>query len=169
MNVASYTVGPDDLAAANRLHFLRSFSSRRSAIAFIFSVIAVALMVFGFDDVFGPNSYFLVLGSIWGVIAAICVFGWLAIPWQARRSWDQAQKMWTEQRVTWDPDKIHWQSDRGDVHVLLGNYYRWAADARSLLLYQDSRTFYLVPLRSLPAGARETITNYLRAAGVRER
>lgn len=169
MNEATYTVSPEDLTAANRLHFLKSFSLRRWLVAFIFSAVAVGLFIWGFDGFLDPESYLLALGSIWGFVVAICIVGWLMIPRQARRSWSQAQKMWIGQRVTWDADKIHFKSQKGEVHVSWGDYYRWAADERTLLLYQDARTFYLVPLGSLPSEARETMTGYLKAAGVQER
>jgi hypothetical protein len=169
MNEATYTVSSDDLAAANRLHFLRSFSFRRSVFAIFFSVIAVALLVFGFSEILRPEDFFHVLAAIWGFVGAICLAGWVAIPWQARRSWNQAQKLFTEVNASWDAEKIHFKSERGDVHVRWGSYYRWAADDRSLLLYQDARTFFFVPLRGLPSDARETIMGFIRAARLPER
>ena len=169
MNEATYTVGPDDLVAAYRLNFLKSFSIRQWLFAFIGGAVGMAFLILVSDGVIDPESYLLALGSIWGIVVAICIVGWLMIPMQARRIWSQAQKFWTGHRVKWDADQIHFKSERGESHVRWSDYYRWAANDKSLLLYQDSRLFYPLPLQSFPAGAAETIFGYLRAAGVQER
>jgi hypothetical protein len=169
MNEATFTVSPEDCVAANRLHFLKSISIKRWLEVFILSAAALALFNFGFDWIFDLEGYLIVLGSIWAFLVTVCVAGWFMIPRQARRNWRQAQKMWIERRVSWDADKIHFESEKGQVHVNWSDYYRWAADDRSLLLYQDDRTFHLVPLRNLPSGACDAITEYLKAAGVQER
>jgi len=169
MNEATFTVGPDDMAAANRLHFLKLFSARRWLFVFLGSAVALALLNFGLIGYIDPEIYLITLGTIWGTIVAICIVGWLMIPRQARRIWSQGQKLWIERRVAWDVDKIHFISANGEVHVSWGDYYRWAADERSLLLYQDDRSFHLLPLRNLPNGAGETMIGHLRAAGVQER
>jgi hypothetical protein len=169
MNEATFTVSPDDMIAANRLHFLKSFSIKRWLEVFILSAVALALFNFGFDWMFDPEGYLIVLGTIWAFLATVCIVGWFMIPRQARKNWKQAQKMWIERSVSWDADKIHFESEKGQVHLNWSDYYRWAADDRSLLLYQDDQTFNLVPMRNLPPGARETITEYLQAAGVLER
>lgn len=169
MNQVSYSVGVDDLAAANRLYFIKTISIRRWIGTFVASAVAIALTLWGFIGQIDSEIYLLALGSIWLTIIAICIFGWFMIPRQARRTWQQSQKMWVEQLVTWDAEKIHFNSARGEIHVSWGDYYRWAADNRSLLLYQDWRMFYLVPLRTFSAEAKAEIIGYLKAAGVQER
>ena len=130
---------------------------------------AVALILWGFIGQIDYEIYLLAVGSIWLTIVAICIFGWFMIPRQARRTWHQSRKMWVERRVTWDVEKNHFNSARGEIPVGWGDYYRWAADDRSLLLYQDWRMFYLAPLRTLPAEAKEEIIGYLKVAGVQKR
>jgi len=169
MNEATFTIGPEDLSTANRLHFLSLFSIRRWAFAFAGSALAIALLSFGLDLNFGLGGYLAVLGSVWSIVVAICVWGWLSIPRQAHRTWKQAQKLWIETTVTWDADHISFKSARGVSQVQWSAYHRWAADSRSILLYQDERTFHTLPLRGFPAGARETIIGYLKTAGVEER
>ena len=169
MNEATFTIGPEDLSAANLLHFLSLFSIRRWAFVFAGSALAIALLFFGLDLSLGLGGYLVVLGSVWGIIAAICVWGWLSIPRQARRTSKQAQKLWVDTTVTWDADHISFKSTRGVSQIQWSAYYRWAADDRSILLYQDERTFHTLPLRGFPAGARETIIGYLKTAGVEER
>ena len=169
MSEATFTIGSEDLAAANRLHFIKLFSAERWSLTFIGSAVALALLNFGFDAGIDLEDYLLILGSIWAIIVAICVLGWFMIPRQARRTWGQAKKLWIEQNVKWDSDRIHFKSTRGESHVLWSDYHRWAADDRSILLYQDERTFFLLPVRQFPVGTRETITDYLKLAGVAER
>ena len=169
MNEATFTIGPEDLSAANRLHFISLLSIRRWLLVFAGSAVAVALLLFGFDSSFGLEGYLIVLGSVWGIVVAICVWGWFMIPRQARRTWKQAQKLWIETTASWDAERISFKSARGVSQVQWSAYHRWAADARSILLYQDERTFYTLPMRSFPGAARETIIGYLRMAGVQQR
>jgi len=169
MTEVTYTVAADDLVAANRLHFLKSISLRRWLITFLASAVAVGMIVWGFIGSLETELYLLTLGGMWALIVTICIVGWLMIPRQARRTWQQGQKMFVEQRVTWDAEKIWFKSARGEIGVSWGDYYRWTADDRNLLLYQDIRMFYLVPLRTFPSGASEEIIDHLKVAGVRER
>jgi hypothetical protein len=99
MKEATFTIGPEDLSAANRLHFLSLFSVRRWALVFAGSALAITLVLFGLNLNFGFGGYLVLLGSVWGIVVAICVWGWLMIPRQARRTWKQAQKLWIETTV----------------------------------------------------------------------
>src|SRR5258708_5034039 len=169
MNSATFTVGPDDLTAANRLHFIKLVSLRRWLLTFILSAVAIALVFYGVDLSIDIAGYLIALASMWGMIVTICVLGWLMIPRQARRTWKQAQRLWIETSVHWDPDGITFRSAGGESRVQWSAYHRWAPDDRSILLYQDERSFYTLPIRDFPADAREEIIGYLKGAGVPQR
>ena len=169
MNEATFTVGADDLIAANRFHFKNLFSAERWTFALLGSASAIALLLYGLDLGFDVRDFLYMLAAVWALVVGICVLGWFLIPRQARRTWSQAEKLWIETAVRWDSDKLHFTNARGVSSVRWADYYRWAADDRSILLYQDERTFFTLPLRQFPADARETITGYLEAAGVEVR
>jgi len=169
MNSATFTIIPEDLIAANRLHFIKLFSIRRWLLTFIGSAVSIALIFYGFDLRIGVVGYLVALGSMWAIIVAICGLGWLMVPRQSRRTWTQAQKLWIETNVQWDAEAITFKSVRGESRVPWSAYHRWAADDRSILLYQDERTFYTLPIRDFPANARNEIVGFLKTAGVAER
>ena len=78
MNSATFTIIPEDLIAANRLHFIKLFSIRRWLLTFIGSAVSIALIFYGFDLRIGVVGYLVALGSMWAIIVAICGLGW---PW----------------------------------------------------------------------------------------
>jgi hypothetical protein len=169
MNEGIYAITPADLTAANRLHFRKSVSPRKWLFTFLLSAASLALLLPLYSDGFDGQIYAFSLGGVWLFITTICLVGWIMIPRQALRTWNQSRLLQTEQHLQWDPEKLRFRSERGEVHVSWKDYHRWAADHTSLLLYQDDRAFYLLPLRCLPAGAGDTIIKYLCAAGVKER
>ena len=169
MNEATFTVGPDDLIAANKFHFKNLFSAERWTFALLVSGTVIAVLVYVLDLGFEAKDFLYIFAAVWVVVIAICVLGWFAIPRQTRRSWSQAQRLWIETEVRWDSNGIHFKNARGNSHVPWTDYHRWAADERSILLYQDDRSFFTLPLRQFPADARDTITGQLKKAGVQAR
>ena len=166
MNEATFAVGPEDLIAANRFHFKNLFSAEKWTFTLLGTGTAIALILYGLDLGFDVRDFLYIFAAVWTMIVGICALGWFLIPRQARRSWSQAKRLWIETEVRWDKDGIHFKNARGDSYVPWSDYHRWAADKRSILLYQDDRSFILLPLRGFPADARETITGHLKTSGV---
>ena len=168
MNRATYTITADDLAAANRLHFRQYVGVWSFVKLWIAGAIVLASMIFLLEKSFDSTAYLfgLIIGGI--ALAALFVLSWLNMKYQAKRRWAQAHSMWTEQQVSWDPDAIHFASKRGDIRIGWQDFYRWTSDTTSILLYQDSGTFLLVPARSLPPGAVDEIRQILQSVGVAE-
>ena len=169
MNEATFTVGPDDLIAANRFHFKNLFSAERWTLALLVTGTLIALLAYGLDLGLETKDYLYIFATVWVFVIGICVLGWFSIPRQARRSWMQAKRLLIETKARWDSEGITFENARGNSRVPWTDYHRWAADDRSILLYQDDRSFFTLPLGQLPADARDTITGHLKKAGVRAR
>ena len=89
---------PDDLIAANRLHFKKLFSSNRWRLALLVSGAMTAMLVYGVDLGMKGEDFLFILAGVWAFVLTICLLGWLLIPRQARRTWGQAKKLWIGDR-----------------------------------------------------------------------
>ena len=64
---------------------------------------------------------------------------------------------------------MHFASERGEVRDNWTSYFSWAADDRSILLYQSANSFITLPAKDLGVDARIDIVAALKNAGVTER
>lgn len=57
MNEATFTVGPDDLIAANRFHLKNLFSAERWTFALLVTGTLIAMLAYGLDLGFETKHY----------------------------------------------------------------------------------------------------------------
>jgi hypothetical protein len=82
----------------------------------------------------------------------------------ARRHYRQAKAFWRPTNMDWDDHSIRFASDRGAVQYQWADFYSWAADNRSILLYQTANSFITIPTRGLNHdGAVEIVSDLVNA------
>ena len=169
MEEVMYKLTADDFLAASRLHSTRAFRWKRAVLAFVLIVLCWSVWLWASFPELGLSAYAAVPVVVVALYCLMWLLGWYLLVLVTRRSWEQSHKMWIEQRVRFTSEAIEFHSERGDVRILWSDFYRWAADAKILLLYQTSRSYITVPLRGFEPEATIKIRNLLEAAGVPER
>ena len=163
-----YTLQEQDLVDGNRLH-ARQLWNKRTVIRtwLCISIIAIVGCFFAWD------------ADVWDFVwIAIAFAAYMAIGSHvgkaifsrfARRSYRQAKAFWRQTKFSWTDDSLEFKSARGQGRSEWSDFYSWAADEKSVLLYQTANTFITVPVGSIDAVLREEIVTNLRNAGVVER
>ena len=64
---------------------------------------------------------------------------------------------------------MQFASERGEVRDNWTSFFSWAADDRSILLYQSANLFISLPIRDFSEDAKIDILAALKNAGVPER
>ena len=102
------------------------------------------------------------------ITLALAALIWWTIPMNARRKYHQ-RKMWDEVHFNWDDRGVTLTSNHGSGNFAWDEFFTWATDKRTVLLYLDPRLFYVLPLRAFPFGASNDIVAALASAGVKPR
>jgi hypothetical protein len=171
MEEGSYTLTLDDLIAANRLHWKQTVVRdwKRALVTGLAGISLLCLSLWLARPCAGIADYVIVATLVIGAVTMLGALSWLIIVPVSRRGWKQSRKMWVPQQVHCDPQGIQFKSERGEVRIRWGDFYQWAADERTLLLYTTARSFFAIPLAGFRSGARETLAGMIQTAGVRQR
>jgi hypothetical protein len=101
------------------------------------------------------------------------VIGWivsqLTFGRAARRNFREAKAFLRPTTIAWDRESVRFTSERGESRDDWSSYFAWAADDRSVLLYQAANLFITLPVRDLGENAKVEIVAALQNAGVKER
>lgn len=169
MESGSFRTTADDLIAANRLHWLQTFRLKR-AILLLMAILAVSSLWLSWSHGWWGVVAALMLGPILAILyGALWLGSWLLVGLLARRRWRQSEPMWVDQQVTWTAEEIEFRSVRGEARFPWHDFYRWAADEKSILLYQSENAFYTLPLRGFTSEAAREIASLLTVANVPQR
>ena len=163
-----YTTTEEDLVAANRLHARQLWNRKAILRGWILGTIALGLIALWFC---ARIDWTLLWAPV--VAAGYMVVGafvsQLTFSHFARRHYRQARSFWHPTTLEWDSDSVRFASDRGDVRYNWTDFFSWAADDRSILLYQTGNSFISVPTRGLGEEAKIEIVSALKSANVGER
>ena len=164
----NFTTTEKDLVAANRLHARQLWNRRAILRGWIFTTVALALILFAFCRRFDWTILLAPLAAtaFMGVGAA---FANQTFAIAARRHYRQARAFWQQTTIEWDDGSVRFVSDRGNVRFNWADFYSWAADDQSILLYQSANSFITVPTRELGENARLEIVSALTKTGVTSR
>ena len=163
-----FTTTEDDLVAGNQLHARQLWNRRAVLRGWVLFTIAVLLAVFGFCGRVG-------WALLWAPAAASAYmvvgyyFSQAMFSRYARKGFRQALSFWRPTAIQWDDDSVQFTSDRGQSRDVWTSYYSWAADDRSILLYQSANLFITLPVRDVGNDARISISAALKKAGVKQR
>jgi hypothetical protein len=94
------------------------------------------------------------------------VFANLTFAIAARRHYRQARAFWLPTTIEWDDESVRFASDRGNVQFKWADFFAWASDDRSILLYQSGNSFIAVPAKDLDVNQMMEIVSGLKGAGV---
>lgn len=164
----SFTTTEDDLVAGNRLHVRQLWNRRAILNGWLLAVAVIGLLWIQFCDRFDWSL-------LWVPLAAAA---WLPIGWlvaqatftrAGRQAFRQLKPFLRPTMVAWDENSIRFTSSRGESRDDWGNYYAWAADDRSVVLYQSAHLFVTLPVRDIGPDARDDIVSLFKQAGVKER
>jgi hypothetical protein len=164
-----FTLTMDDVVAADRLYSKSSFSWKRVSVILFGIVSAWFLWLWLFYPWVGLEVYAIVAASLISIFCLIWLVGWLLVTPMAKRKWKRFKSLWVETRVRCTPDEIEFKWDKGEVRSNWSDFNRWAIDERILLLYRSRDDYTAIPLAAFRPGAAETMTGYLKAAGVPKR
>jgi hypothetical protein len=164
----NFTTTEEDLVAANRLHARQLWNWRAVVRGWVLGTIALALVAIWLCGRVDWKMLWVPLIAA-GYMAVGAIVAQLTFSHFARRHYRQARSFWHPTTLYWDSDSIRFASDRGDVRFNWTDFFSWAADERSILLYQSANYFYTIPTRDLDAEARTDIAAALKNAGVVER
>ena len=169
MKQGSFRMTAEDLIAANRLHWRQTFRLKRAILLLVAILAASSLWLswnYGREGIVAS----LMLGAfLSGAYLLLWLGSWLCVAPLARRAWRQSERMWVDQQVGCTADEIEFVSSRGEVRFPWSDFYRWAADEKSILLYQSACAFYALPLRGFHPEAGREIASILTVARVRPR
>jgi hypothetical protein len=163
-----FTTTEADLVAGNLLHVRQIWNRRAILKGWILGTIALGLLGFGLLSCAGWR---LLLAPV--IAAAYMAVGALVsrqlFVRYARRSFRQAHAFFRSTQLGWDSDTVRFASDRGEVRWRWADFYAWAANDRSILLYQTANSFITVPVAGFPSATKTQIVSALEAAGVLQR
>ena len=165
---ANFTTTEADLVAANRLHARQLWNRRAVLRGWILATVALALILFALC----PRLRWLILAAPFAAAVFMAVgaaFANLTYAIAARRHYRQGKAFWRPTRIEWDDDSIRFTSDRGHVEHKWADYFAWAADDRSILLYLSANAFVTIPSKNLSANGRTEIVGNLKRTGVAAR
>ena len=159
----------EDLIAANRLHWRQTFRLKRAILLLVTILAASSLWLSWNYGREGIIASLMLSAFLSGAYLLLWLGSWLCVAPLARRAWRQSERMWVDQQVRWTADEIEFVSSRGEVRFPWSDFYRWAADKKTVNLYQSARAFYSLPLRGFDPEAGHEIASILTAAEVQLR
>lgn len=164
----NFTTIEGDWIAANRLHAKQLWNRRATLRGGLFFSAAAGLLGF---SIFRSAGWYLLL--IPGAAVAYMLVGYfvaqLAFSRAARRSFHQSKAFLRPTEIEWDAKNVRLTSERGTVQDAWVDFFAWAADDRSVLLYQSANAFITLPVRDLGLDAQRSIVDALRKSGIKER
>ena len=165
MSEAKFTIREKDLVAANRLHARQLWNRGAVLRGWGLATVALVLILFSICGHFGwmllwapaAAALFMAVGA---------AIAYLTFSNAARRHYHQAEAFWIPTSIDWDDTSIRFASERGNVQIKWADFFAWAVDDRSILLYQSGNSFITVPTKSLGENAKFEIPLALKNAGV---
>jgi len=165
MGEANYTIMEGDLVAANRLHARQLWNQRAILKGWLIGTMALTLVGFWLcPSVDWRILWAPVIATAYMIFGAL--FSFVVFSYFARRHYRQAHSFWIPTKLEWDRKAVRFTSDRGEVRFDWSDFFSWAADGRSILLYQSGNLFITVPVRALKSEAVSEIVSILKDAGV---
>jgi hypothetical protein len=165
---ASFTTTEEDLVAANRLHARQLWNRRAILRGWILATVALTLILYSFC---GKVDWMILSASVAAAVfmAVGATLANLTFAIAARRQHRQAKAFWIPTKIAWDNKCIRFTSDRGHVEHRWAEYFAWAGDNRSILLYLSANSFITIPTKNLAESERTGIGSALKDAGIIER
>lgn len=163
-----FTTEELDLIAANRLHARQLWNRRAVLRGWVLGTVALTLVAIWLCERLDWKMLWLPLVAA-GYMAIGAIIAQVAFSFYARRHYRQAQSFWHPTTLDWDNNAVRFASDQGEVRYNWADFYSWAADDRSILLYQTANSFITVPTRGLDRKGATEIAAALKNAGIVER
>jgi hypothetical protein len=163
-----FTTTEEDLISGNLLHAQEVWNRRALLKGWILGTVALALLGIAIGEAIDWRL-------LWAPIAAAAymIVGFfvsrLIFSSAARRSFRQAQPFFRPNTFKWDDSSVEFASDRGKVRDSWKSFYAWAADERSIILYQTAGSFITIPTRDLGQDEKSEIELTVSRAGVPRR
>ena len=165
---AEFTTTEEDLVAANQLHARQLWNRRAVLRGWMLTTIAFALILFSFREQFDWALLFAPIAAVPFMMLGAGLAR-LTFATAARRQYRQGQAFWRPTKIEWTDRSIRFSSDRGQVEHSWSDYFAWAADDRSILLYQSANAFFTLPAAHLGTHVRTQIVSDLSNSGVPHR
>jgi hypothetical protein len=164
----NFITAEEDVVAANRLHARQLWNRRAILRGWILATVALALVAIGVCERLNWTMLWVPVAS-----ATLMVIGagvsQLTFSQAARRHFRQAHAFWRPTTIEWDDTSVGFATDRGKVRFQWTDFFSWAADDRSVLLYQSANSFITIPIKKLDQQAKVEIASALKNVGVPER
>jgi hypothetical protein len=162
------TLTADDVVAAHRLQSRRFGLSRPARRA----AISLGLFVVIFEEFRTLTAAGVLYGAWLGLLTTLSVsvifwlYHFLLLPSSARRHWRETPGLQRPTDLRMTPDTFSFEQVDSSARMAWSTLTRWSEDARSLLLFDTKRTFYILPRRDFGDAARARIIGWLTEAGV---
>jgi YcxB-like protein len=163
-----FTTTEEDLVAANRLHARQLWNRRAVLRGWVLGTVTLAVIAIWLCERVDWKMVWVPLVAA-GYMVIGALVSQLTFSHFARRHYRQARSFWHPTTLEWDSNSIRFASDRGNVRYNWTDFFSWAADDRSILLYQTGNSFITVPTRGLSEEAKIEIVSALKGASVGER
>jgi hypothetical protein len=164
----TFTTTENDLVAANRLHARQLWNRRAVLRGWTLATVALALAAIWLCGRVDWTVLWMPLVAA-AFMAVGAVLSQLTFSYAARQHYRQARSFWHPTTVAWDDNSVRFASDRGNVQFEWADFFAWAADDRSILLYQSGNLFITIPMRALDEHAKKEIVSALKNGGVASR
>ena len=142
----------EDILAANRLHFVTSFKSRRMLRAYLLGgALCAAAGLAAAWLLHLSMAVTAVLGAVYwaAFLSAVLLAGYLRLPIQTRRTFAQQKSLHGEVAVKWSETGISMTSERGHSQFKWEDFVEIVEGPDAILLRQTDTLFSFIPKRLL--------------------
>ena len=113
--------------------------------------------------------YDVVIPVMPALLIVVLLVQYVAVPWNARRHFQQSTALQDKITVTWDNHRIQLGGARGVTDFSWGDFHRWSENDDLVLLYHSDAVFNLIPKATLSVVQCQSIAAMLSQAGVKKR
>jgi hypothetical protein len=162
---ANFTTTEEDLVAANRLHARQLWNRVAVLRGWILATVALGLILFSFCGQFNWMILWAPIAAAVFMAVGVALAN-LIFAIAASRHYRQARPFWLPTTIEWNGNSVRFTSDRGHVEFKWADFFAWAGDDHSILLYQSGNSFITVPMKNLDEKNCMEIISALKSAGV---
>jgi hypothetical protein len=156
MTPISYTLLPEDVLAAGRFCFMRTY--RKNIVRNAIIIVAIAGVITGsiaFFDGFDLKAFaqsFAVLVSIYtGLLIILIPIMWFVItPLKTKKTFKQMPAISREQTLSWDDTTLSISSSQGEMRAPFLEFHQYCGNSDHIIIYPADYVFYPFPRRIFP-------------------
>ncbi|WP_448662368.1 YcxB family protein [Sphingomonas sp. CJ20] len=174
MDAIEFTVGEADYLAAVRRNFADQLRGTRmvwgvAILSAVYVAIFLGLPLLDGERFTLVSVLVALAGSVAtgaGVFVGIMLVARRLLPRRARRAYRQHRGLRDPIRAEWDDAGLRIAAATGESRLAWGDYVRWSADDRVLLLYQTDYLFNILPRAAMTEAQHASILAALAAHDV---